>query len=165
MPHVFVSLDVRAPKRSERKTYFFWEYKKPPDVAVEIVSNREGNELGSKLDTYAAWGIEYYVVFDPDREISREELQVFARVGEAYRRIADAYLRRLGLGVKLWTGVFEEVPDTYLRWCDSTGSVLLTGQESSVLQSERADRERVRADSEQRRADNEQRRADSEKAR
>src|SRR5689334_10753867 len=52
VPDVFLSLDVEVPQdwtQKKNRTYFVWEFGKPPDVVIEIVSNREGNELGSKL--------------------------------------------------------------------------------------------------------------------
>ena len=54
-----------APAPKESRSYFVWEYGKAPDLVVEIVSNRKGNELGDKLLDYALAGVGYYVVFDP----------------------------------------------------------------------------------------------------
>ncbi|NES65292.1 MAG: hypothetical protein F6K24_08525 [Okeania sp. SIO2D1] len=38
---------------------------------MEIVSNKVGNELGSKLAGYARIGVWYYVVFDPLQKLGR----------------------------------------------------------------------------------------------
>ncbi len=41
VPDVFLSLDVQAPqdwREKRNRTYFTWEFGKPPDVAIEIVS-------------------------------------------------------------------------------------------------------------------------------
>ena len=49
VPDVLVSLDVTLPPEpweKEHRSYFVWEYGKPPDVVVEIVSNKVGKELG-----------------------------------------------------------------------------------------------------------------------
>lgn len=60
VPDVFLSLDVTMPedwREKKNRTYFVSEFGKAPDVAIEIVSNREGNELSSKLVDYARMGI------------------------------------------------------------------------------------------------------------
>ena len=52
VPDMFLSLDVETPADVDFNThhsYFVWEFSKVPDVAVEIVSNRKGNELTGKL--------------------------------------------------------------------------------------------------------------------
>jgi Uma2 family endonuclease len=64
VPDVFVSLDVETPqdfRQKRNRTYFVWEFGKAPDVVIEVVSSREGNELGRKLHDYARLGVPYYV--------------------------------------------------------------------------------------------------------
>lgn len=36
-----------------QRSYFVWEFGKAPELALEIVSNREGDELGRKRYLYA----------------------------------------------------------------------------------------------------------------
>ncbi|MBI4770116.1 MAG: Uma2 family endonuclease, partial [Chloroflexi bacterium] len=51
VPDAFLSLDVEAPADlwpKRNRSYFLWEYGKPPDVVIEVVSNREGHETGRK---------------------------------------------------------------------------------------------------------------------
>ena len=60
VPDVMVALDVVSnPDPSDKKTlsYFMWEFGKPPDIVVEIVSNREGGEDTSKMLRYAQIGV------------------------------------------------------------------------------------------------------------
>ena len=52
----------------------------------------------------------------------------------------------LGLGLMLWTGVFEGVPGTWLRWTDAHGVVIPTGKERAEQERERAEQERQRAE-------------------
>jgi Uma2 family endonuclease len=137
VPDVFVSLYVSPPERwHENKTYFLWDYGKAPDVVIEIVSNREGGELGAKLYDYAELGVIYYVVHDPTRQLGDEVLQTFVLQGGEYRPLERAFLPRLGLGLTLWHGVFEQKEDTYLRWCDEAGELLLTGDERAAREAE-----------------------------
>lgn len=52
VPDVLLSLNVENPQdwsKKENRSYFIWEFGKPPDAVIEIVSNKVGNELGSKL--------------------------------------------------------------------------------------------------------------------
>lgn len=142
VPDVFVSLDVKAPenfRKKKHRTYFIWEFGKSPDVVIELVSNREGNELSSKLNDYARLGIAYYAVFDPLQQLGDEALRVFGLREGKYMPLAEPWLEQVGLGLTLWDGVFEDVSGTWLRWCDRDGVVLPTG-------SELAARERLRAE-------------------
>src|SRR5207249_3226581 len=48
VPDALLSLDVRLPPHLREKryrSYFIWEFGKPPDVVIEVVSNVEGEEL------------------------------------------------------------------------------------------------------------------------
>jgi len=80
VPDVFLSLDVQVAKdwyEKRHRSYFFWEFGKAPEVVIEIVSNREGNELGSKRRDYARIGIAYYAVYDPTHQLGDEELRIY----------------------------------------------------------------------------------------
>ena len=143
VPDVFVSLDVEAPqdfREKKSRTYFVWEFGKSPDVVVEIVSNKEGNELGSKLRDYARLGVTYYVVFDPLQQLGDERLQVFGLREGAYVPLEVFWLEQVGLGLTLWEGRFEDVEGSWLRWCDRDGKVLPTGAERAVQAEEKAAR-------------------------
>ncbi|NEO87939.1 MAG: Uma2 family endonuclease [Spirulina sp. SIO3F2] len=56
VPDVMLSLGVEvSPDWHEKKhrSYLVWEFGKVPEVVIEIVSNRKGNELIRKLTDYA----------------------------------------------------------------------------------------------------------------
>ena len=47
VPDMFLSLDVEMPENwwdKSRRSYFIWEFGKPPELVIEIVSNWEGGE-------------------------------------------------------------------------------------------------------------------------
>lgn len=146
VPDVFISLDVTAPpdlRTTEQRSYFMWEHGKGPEVVVEIVSNRKGNELGSKLKDYGKLGVIYYVVFDPMGELRVEMGGDILRVyevgfGNRYRRRNDFQLPELGLALTLWEGQFEGSANAWLRWCDREGQVLQTGHERAAQAEGRA---------------------------
>ncbi len=141
VPDFFLSLDVKPHPRLHEKrhrSYFIREFGKPPEVAVEIVSNKEGGELSSKLDRYAELGVRYYVVYDPLCELSRETLQVFELTDGAYQRRSDLTLPELGLGLVLWEGDYEGYQDVWLRWTMPAQGLLLLGQERAAQAEGRA---------------------------
>ncbi len=87
VPDMLLSLGVqRAEDYSQKinRSYFVWEMGKLPEVAVEIVSNQEGDEVNlsrksqrkgksiNKKNRYAQIGIEYYVVFNPLEQIQAD---------------------------------------------------------------------------------------------
>jgi Uma2 family endonuclease len=180
-PDVFVSLGVKMPgdwSQRENRTYFVWQFGKLPEVVIEIVSNKKGNELVakepgklSKKESYAQMGIAYYVVFDPLQQLQEPEqmngqlLKVFVLTGRHYTELPTPFwLEDVGLGLTLWEGEFEQVLGVWLRWCDRAGQVISTGAEDRNLERQRADAEKERADAEKERADAEKGRAEAAEA-
>ena len=151
VPDVLVSLDVTVPKNPREKrhrSYMVWEFGKPPDIVVEIVSNEIGGELDEKLGKYARIGVDYYVVFDPEYFLSDDILLVYQRdLENGYRLREDFRLPGTGLNLTLWRGDFEDWADTkWIRWTDNNGNLLLTGKERADKESLRADKEALRAE-------------------
>jgi Uma2 family endonuclease len=163
VPDVMVSLDVEVGEdwdRKENRSYFVWEFGKPPDVAIEIVSNKEGNELGRKLQNYAHAAVAYYVVFDPLHKLGEQVLRIYELRGNRYLELTETWLELVGLGLTLWQGEFEGKSYTWLRWCDRDGNLLLTGDEQAAEAKQQAEQERQRAEQERQRAEQERQRAD-----
>jgi len=162
VPDLFVSLDVQPHPdwyAKEHRSYFVWEFGKVPEIVVEVVSNREGGELSRKLDGYAEIGVPYYVVYDPQRHLSEEVLRVFALRDGVYQELEQPSLARVGLRLTRWDGVFEGHADTWLRWCDAQGRLLLTGEERA------AEEATARREAEERAAEAEERAAEETTAR
>ncbi len=189
VPDVFLSLGVQHPDDytpKENRSYFVWEFGKLPEVCIEIVSNKEGDEINlsrksqrkgktfSKKDRYNLIGIRYYVVFDPleriQDEMNQTQVQVFGRSSSGQNSelqliqsltIAGDYiwLSDIGIGLTLWEGMFESnVSRLWLRWCDGDGMVIPTG-------AERAESERRRAENAEFRTENAEFRAENAEAR
>ena len=156
VPDVFLSLDVEVHEdwtKKRHRSYFVWEFGKPPDLVIEIVSNKEGGENTSKLQRYARIGITYYVIFDPDKHLSNELLIVYGLQLGRYVRLNQAYFNEIGLGVCLWDGVFERKHSTWLRWCDRQGQIIPTGKESTEAEKQQVETEKQRAEAEKQRAE------------
>ena len=146
VPDVFLSLDVTVADdwyEKRHRSYFFWEFGKAPEVVIEIVSNRQGNELGSKLHDYARMGVTYYVVYDPLQQLSAQVLRVYEKQGMRYQPLVGNQLPGIGLGVVLWEGTYEGKAATWLRWCDEQGQVIATGAERAAQEAARANQEAV----------------------
>jgi Uma2 family endonuclease len=168
VPDVMLSLGLEMPtdwSQKQNRSYFVWEFGKVPEVCIEIVSNREGDELtlsrksqqkgktASKKDLYAQIGVLYYAVFDPLEQLQQPEemngslLRVWALREGRYRELESPFwLETVGLGLTLWSGLFEGVGGQWLRWCDPDGQMILTGAEGRELERQRAEAERQRAD-------------------
>ena len=150
VPDVFLSVGVEIGDEwrtnKEPRCYFIWEFDKPPDVAVEIVSNKIGNELGSKLRDYARARVSYYVVYDAWLSLGRIPLRVYELHSTDYRLRTDLQLPDLGLGVTLWEGEYEGLYGTWLRWVDAQGVLLPTKQERADREAARADQQTARAE-------------------
>lgn len=148
VPDALLSVDVDLPvdvfaKRG--RSYFTWEYGKAPDVAVEIVSDTRGDEMGHKMQQYARGGVPYYVIWDPAHHLGGEALRVFALQNRTYVHLAQPWLEGVGLGLTTWEGEYEGIHAVWLRWCDANGQVIPTGKE-------RAEQERQAKDEAMRQA-------------
>jgi hypothetical protein len=149
LPDVMLSLDVAAAKdlhAKENRAYFTWVFGKPPDVAIEIVSDRREDEDSVQMKTYARIGVPIYAIYDPEKRLRNDILSVHGLTGGRYKPIEPTWLPDIGLGLVLWQGSVEEVTATWLRWCDAQGQVILTGAERANGIRRRADEERRRAD-------------------
>jgi Uma2 family endonuclease len=149
VPDAFLSLGVEMPddwSKKRNRSYFAWEIGKFPEVVIEIVSNRKGDELGDKKNDYARMGIACYAVFDPLKQLQGENelngslLKVWALQQKKYVELPTPYwLESVELGLMLWEGTFEGRQDVWLRWCDHDGNVIPTGAERAKEAEKRAD--------------------------
>src|SRR6266849_1548806 len=130
VPDVLLSLDVELPVdiwEKRHRSYMIWEYGKPPEVVIELVSNKIGGEADVKLRTYARMGVSYYVLYDPTKQLSDQVLRVYVLHPGNSAELQNVWLSGVELGLLLWQGKFEDREDTWLRWCDREGQMLLTG--------------------------------------
>ncbi len=166
VPDFLVSLGVELPKDpfpKENRSYFIWEYGKAPEAVIEVVSNKEGGEDSIKLKGYAQIGIPNYVILDPDRCLDVRMLRVYRLNGRAYELQADGatFLESIGLGVTLWTGVYEGLEGIWLRWTNADGELLRTGSENTELANQRAELAEHRAENAEHRAEDAENRAET----
>ena len=152
-PDVLLSMGVEKPKSSpknEDKCYYLDKLGKAPEVVIEIVSNREGDELDGKLNIYGKIGVKYYAVYDPYRYILKEHPLLCYEYNNGVLSVMQypLWFPEAGLGLCLWEGFFENEYRSWLRWCYSHGGIIPTGKEVSVLEKLRADKEEIKAEME-----------------
>jgi hypothetical protein len=141
VPDCLLSLDVTCPQDLHIKqghSYYQWDMGKPPDVVIEVVSDRRGGEETYKKNLYARLGVAYYAVFDPEHHLSADTLRTYELVGRSYRLTEPGPWAQVGLGLRLWQGRFEGHEDVWLRWCDANGEIISTGEERAAKAEEQA---------------------------
>ncbi|WP_414527492.1 Uma2 family endonuclease [Nodularia chucula] len=155
VPDVLFSLDVQIPENwwdKQNRCYMVWEFAKPPEVVMEMVSNKEGDELGKKLEIYEQMRASYYIVYDPNQQLGEQALRIYELRGRRYFETSETWLEQVGLGLTLWSGEFEGRQDNWLRWCYQDGSILPTGDERAEQERQRAEQEKQRAEQAEQRA-------------
>lgn len=159
-PDVFVALDV--PNR-DRKSWLVWQEGKGPDVVIELLSDSTAciDKTTKKQIYQDKLRVPEYFWFDP----WSGELAGFSLHDGVYQPLAsDAdgrlHSQRLGLTLMRWTGAYQEVEATWLRWATPDGEVLLTSDEAAEQQLQRAELEHTRAEQAHTRADQEHTRAE-----
>jgi Uma2 family endonuclease len=150
VPDMMLSLDVEFPREihlKHNRSYFVWEYGKPPDVVIEVVSNREGGEDSVKLTTYARIPVRYYVIYDPDQMLTPDVLRFYRLEAMEFRKLDEpVWFPEVGLGLRVWEGHYEDMDAKWLRWFDAAGALVPTGLERTEIADARAERlaERLR---------------------
>ncbi|EDN67674.1 Protein of unknown function DUF820 [Beggiatoa sp. PS] len=155
VPDVLVSLDVKMPDKvwpKQNRSYFVKRYGKPPDIVIEIVSNKKGQEIGTKLKDYAKAGVRYYIVFDPEEQLKNGKLHFYELQNNNYVEKSDQWLSEVQLGLTLWEGQYEDKYDVWLRWCDLNGNLMLTGKEKALQEQQEKEKALLLAKHEQQRA-------------
>jgi Uma2 family endonuclease len=135
VPDCLLSVDVTCPEDLQTKeghSYYQWDMGKPPEVVLEVVSDRTGGEESWKKDLYARLGVAYYSVFDPKHLLSTDTLRCYELVGGTYRLTEPGPWSKVGLGLRMWQGKFEGHEDAWLRWCDANGAIIPTGEERAT---------------------------------
>mgnify|MGYP005848349385 CR=1 FL=1 len=148
VPDVFLSLNVLVPQNwweKQNRSYLVWQFGKPPEVVIEIVSNKVGDELGNKLKIYEQMRVSYYIVYDPTQQLGQQVLRVYEIRGMRYSETSETWLEQVGLGLTLREGEFEGRQGVWLRWCYQDGTVLPTGDERAKQAEHRAEQAEQRA--------------------
>lgn len=165
-PDVFVVLDVPA---GQRKSWVVWEEGKSPDVIIELLSPSTAEyDKGAKKRVYESQlkAAEYYWYdpFDPS------DFAGFALQAKTYTPIqadthGNLHSQTLGLHLTRWAGRYRDAEAVWLRWMDTDGRLLPTGEEIATRAEHRAAEAEQRADSAEQRANSAEQLARKERER
>jgi Uma2 family endonuclease len=157
-----------------RRSYVMWKELVTPLIALEFVSgdgteerdatSPTADDKAGKFWVYEqAVKIPFYGIY----EVDRATVEVYELVGNHYQLCIPNQrghypIPPLGVELGIWQGEYMNQDLPWLRWWDSQGNLLLSGDERATTEQQRANREQQRANREQQRAELEKQRADQE---
>lgn len=159
-PDFFVALDVSP---EERRSWVCWEEGQSPDIVIELLSpSTAETDKTTKFEIYQTqMRVPEYIWYDP---FNADDFAGFTLQNRQYQPIAieEDSLRSESLGLRLlkWTGDYQGVSATWIRWATPEGDLILTQAERATQESQRAEQESQRADMAEARATQESARAD-----
>jgi len=110
-----------------------WEEANVPILALEVVSKTANNEYRKKKEIYEQIGIQYYVIYNPQRK-RKPRLEVYSLENQAYVLLGNqspVWLEEIGLGIGLDIGIDQGITREWLYWYDENGERFLTPEERS----------------------------------
>jgi Uma2 family endonuclease len=163
-PDFFVVLDVEGTR--SRQGWVVWEEEgRYPDVIIELMSPSTANvDLGLKKQLYdRVFKTQDYFVYNP---FDSKSLQGWHRNSSYGEIVPDSrgwlWCETLGLWLGPWAGTIDRETMNWLRFYDSTGSLVLLPEE---VAQQRAEAETQRAEAETQRAEAEAQQAKTERLR
>jgi Uma2 family endonuclease len=149
-----------------RRSYVMWKEIIAPLIAIEFVSG-DGTEERDRTSPFSSesakagkfWVYEqairipFYAIF----EVARATVDVYELIADRYQKCGPNerghyLIPPLGVELGVWYGrVLSDQILPWLRWWDSAGNLLLSGDERADQEKQRADQEKQRADQEKQR--------------
>jgi Uma2 family endonuclease len=143
-----------------RRSYVMWKEIVAPLIAIEFVSGDGSEErdatsplLNSEAKAGKFWVYEqairipFYAIY----EVQKASVEVYELVAQRYQPLrpndrGHYSIPTLAVELGLWQGKVDNQTLPWLRWWDSNGDLLLTGEERADVEKQRADVEQQRAD-------------------
>ncbi|WP_373539510.1 Uma2 family endonuclease [Chamaesiphon sp.] len=143
-----------------RRSYVMWKEIVAPLIAIEFVSGDGSEErdatspfLNSEAKAGKFWVYEqairipFYAIY----EVQKASVEVYELVAQQYQLLGandrgHYTISSLGVELGIWQGKVDNQTLPWLRWWDSNGDLLLTGEERADVEKQRADVEAQRAD-------------------
>jgi Uma2 family endonuclease len=155
VPNVPPTLDGKM-----RRSYVLWHESIPPQIVIEFVSGTGAEERDRTPWEGKFWVYEtvirpaYYAIY----EVEKAQVEVFSLQKNQYQPVppngCDRFpIDELGVELGIWEGTYQNVTLPWLRWWDSSGQLLLSGEERAEQAQHRADQAQRQAEQAQHRAD------------
>jgi Uma2 family endonuclease len=146
-PDFFAVLGV---PKGERKSWVVWEEGKAPDVVIELLSDSTASidKTEKKLIYQNQMRVPDYVWYDP---FNPDDWAGFSLQQGTYQPIVlsdrqQFVCEALGLGLQQWTGHYQGINATWLRWATLDGELLPTPEEQARQRAEQASQRADRAE-------------------
>jgi Uma2 family endonuclease len=146
-----------------RRSYVLWREYRAPLIALEFASGDGSQERDSTPLAFADMGqrvkpgkfwvyeqiirIPFYGIY----VIKEKKLEVYHLLEGCYQPLeanerGHYFIPSLEVELGLWAGNYQNQNQTWLRWWDSQGNLLLIGDERAEQEKQRAEQEKQRAE-------------------
>jgi Uma2 family endonuclease len=164
VPNVPPTLEGRV-----RRSYVLWQEFIPPLIAIEFVSGdgteeRDSTPLsqvrrkGQKPGKF--WVYEQIIrpAFYAIYEVQKGSVEVYHLIENHYELVAANErghypIKPIGVELGIWQGLYGNLELPWLRWWDSEGNLLLTGDERARIERQRAENAELELEQERQRAE------------
>ncbi len=163
VPNVPPTLDGQV-----RRSYVLWQEYIPPLIVIEFVSGDGSEERdrtplsqlsGERQKPGKFWVYEQVIrpAFYAIYEVQKASVEVYHLIENHYELVpanerGHYPIEPMGVELGIWLGQYGNLELPWLRWWDSQGNLLLTGDERARIERQRAEAERQRAETERLRA-------------
>lgn len=148
VPNVPPTLDGQM-----RRSYVLWREIVAPLIVLEFVSGsgseeRDRTPYEGKFWVYEqAIRVPFYGIY----EVTKASIEVYRLLDGRYSLLlanerGHYPIPSMGVELGIWQGQYQNAELPWLRWWDSQGNLLLTGEERAEQESQRAERESQRAE-------------------
>ena len=136
-----------------RRSYVLWQEYVAPSIVLEFVSGDGSEERSSTPITGKFWVYEQAirVPFYGIYEVRQARVEVYQLVTGRYQLLqpnerGHYLIPSLGVELGIWQGRYLNLELPWLRWWDSEGNLLLTGDERSELERQQKELAQQRAE-------------------
>jgi Uma2 family endonuclease len=143
-----------------RQSYVLWQEYIAPLIVLEFVSGNGSEERDKTPITGKFWVYEQAirVPFYGIYEVAKAQVEVYHLVENRYvlmtlNERGHYAISPMDVELGIWHGTYQNLELPWLRWWDSQGNLLLTGEERAQQAEQQAEQERQRAEQERQRAE------------
>ncbi|MCW6037700.1 Uma2 family endonuclease [Spirulina subsalsa FACHB-351] len=164
-----------------RRSYVLWQEFIPPLIAIEFVSGDGSEErdrtplsqMGQDRQKPGKFWVYEQVIrpgFYAIYEVQRASVEVYHLIENHYELVrankrGHYPIEPMGVELGIWQGCYGNVELPWLRWWDSAGNLLLTGEERAVIERQRAEQAEQRVEQAEIELQQERQRAEAERQR